>query len=252
VAEVVKEVKSLRQKVLFIVDDNLFADRQYALDLFGALKPLRRTFAIQIPTTIESDDEVLTAMADAGCFNVLVGLQSFNQKSLEWAAIAHNRVGKYTSLVQKLHDRNILSTAFLMFGFDSDHADVFDATVEAVKKIELDDANLYILTPYPGTPLHEQFGKEGRLLEGTVRTQFGWAHAVFKPKHMTPKELEAGVQSAYDRLHVHFQSRLPRVLLSHLGVMLRNPRLALSMLGGSFRLGRVVHNPELEPSFSKK
>ena len=68
-------------------------------------------------------------------------------------------------LVRKLHDRKILITGFFMFGFDTDGFDSFDATVELAKVIDIDDANLYILTPYPGTPIYARFQREGRLLK---------------------------------------------------------------------------------------
>jgi radical SAM superfamily enzyme YgiQ (UPF0313 family) len=241
---VTEEVSRLKQKLIFLVDDNIFADREYALSVFRAMKPFRKTFSIQIPTTITDDDEMLDAMAEAGCFNVQIGFQSFNRKSLEWASVDHNRVEKYRTLIDKLHARNILATAFLMFGFDSDGPDTFGGTVEMVKRIGLDDANCYILTPYPGTSLHAQFEREGRLLDGKRRTQFGWSHAVFRPKLMSPEELERGVQRTYDRLYTHFKRRLPKALLRRYGLFLRNPRLLGVLVAGTMRRARVRLEPE--------
>jgi radical SAM superfamily enzyme YgiQ (UPF0313 family) len=240
---VVEEVAGLRQNLLFFVDDNLFADREYALALFRAMAPLKKTWAIQAPTTIGDDDEMLDAMAESGCFNAQVGFQSFNSRSLEWASVEHNRVEKYKSLVDKLHARNIFATGFLMFGFDSDKMDTFEVTVRMVDRIGLDDANLYILTPYPGTALYAQFEGEGRLLPGKRRTQFGWSHAVFKPKHMTPEELERGVQWAYDRLYRHFRRRLAKALLKQWRLLLKNPRLTGVLIGGSLRQASVRKEP---------
>ena len=240
---VAEEVRSLKQKILFLVDDNLFADRDYAVRLFRALAPLRKSWAIQSPTTISDDDELLDAMAEAGCFNVQVGFQSFNRNSLEWASVEHNRIEKYQGLVRKLHDRKILITGFFMFGFDTDGPDVFQATVELAKVIDIDDANLYILTPYPGTPIYAMFQREGRLLEKTRRTQFGWSHAVFRPKQMTHEELERGVQQAYDMLYPFFRKKLKRVLFKRLGWLLKHPRLVAIFIGGNIRRARVSMEP---------
>ncbi len=240
---VVEEIRSLSQKMLFFVDDNLFADRDYALRLFRAIAPLKKSWVIQAPTTIGDDEELLDAMAEAGCFDAQVGFQSVNKASLQWASVGHNRVEKYRGLVEKLHERKILVTAFLMFGFDSDGPDIFDSTVAMAKGIGVDDANLYILTPYPGTPLYVQFEREGRLLEGKSRTQFGWAHAVFRPKRMAPEELERGVQCAYDRLYPHFRKRLVRALLRRVGLLLKHPRLIGVLVGGTLRRARVRTEP---------
>lgn len=238
-----EEVRQLSQKLLFFVDDNIFADRNYALDVFRRITPLKKVWSIQAPTTIAEDDELLDAMTAAGCFNLQIGFQSFNKKSLDLAAVSHNTVEKYRILVEKLHARNILATGFFIFGFDADGPDSFDATVEAIRRIDLDDANLYILTPYPGTALYAQFQKEGRLLEGKSRFQFGWSHAVFKPKLMAPEELEAGVQHAYDSLYGHFRRRLARALLKRWMLLVRNPRLLGVLVAGTMRRASVKKEP---------
>ena len=71
---------------------------------------------------------------------------------------------------------------------------------------------LYILTPYPGTPIYEQLEREGRLL-ARQRDHYGWANAVFRPAHMTPEELEKGVQRTYDNLFHFFKRRAPMQIL---------------------------------------
>ena len=238
-----EEIRSLKQKLFFFVDDNLFADRDYAIRLLKAVARLKKSWAIQVPTTIGDDEELLDAMAEAGCFNVQVGFQSFNRESLEWASVEHNRVEKYRELVRKLHDRKMLVTGFFMFGFDSDGPDVFDAAVEMAKVISVDDANLYIVTPYPGTALYAQFEREGRLLEGTRRTQFGWSHAVFRPKRMSPEELERGVQRAYDRLYPFFRKKLAKALLRRFTWLVKHPRLIAVLVGGNLRRARVTTEP---------
>ena len=240
---VVEEIRSLKQKIFFFVDDNLFADRNYAIRLFKAIAPLKKSWAIQSPTTIGDDDELLDAMAAGGCFNVQVGFQSFNKDSLKWASVEHNRAEKYRELVWKLHDQNIIVTGLFIFGFDTDGPGAFDATVEQAKFIDIDDANLYILTPYPGTPIYARFQREGRLLEGMRRTQFGWSHAVFHPKQMTHEELEHGVQRAYDMLYPFFRKRLRRVIFKRFSWILKHPRLIQVLVGGNIRHARVRMEP---------
>jgi radical SAM superfamily enzyme YgiQ (UPF0313 family) len=238
-----EELGRLAQKLVFFVDDNLFADRDYALRLFRAVARHRKTLAIQIPATLGRDGELLDAMAEAGCFNVQVGFQSFSPPSLEWAGVGQNRVEEYQTLVGGLHQRGILVTGFFIFGFDTDDLGTFDRTVEMIRRLELDDANLYILTPYPGTPLYVQMQSEGRLLAGTRRSQFGWAHAVFRPRQMSPEELERGVQRMYDELGPHFRRRAPGALLRRLGLLLRHPALVRVLLGGLARRARVAEEP---------
>ncbi len=46
-----------------------------------------------------------------------------------------------------------------------------------------------VLTPYPGTPLYEQFNEEGRILIKDWQ-YYDMMNVVFEPKTMTPWELE--------------------------------------------------------------
>ena len=48
-----------------------------------------------------------------------------------------------------------------------------------------------ILTPYPGTAIYERFEREGRILTKDW-SKYSQAHVVFKPKRMTPEELQDG------------------------------------------------------------
>lgn len=240
-AELVQEeIRRLNQGTFIFVDENLLSDRAYALDLLRRIAPYKKSFLVQVPTNISDDDELLDALAEAGCFNVQVGFQSFNPRSLEVASVNHNRISKYREFVRKLHRRNIVVSGFFVFGFDSDRPEVFDTTVDAIKRIGIDDANLFVVTPFPGTEFYAQYQREGRLLPGKVPEQFGWGHAIFRPKHMTAEELERGVQRTYDKLHPHFRKRLKWVLLRQLPRLVRNPSLAMGIVRGNLRKVEVA------------
>lgn len=236
---VCEEISSIKQRLIFFVDDNLFADENYAMQLFKEIGPLRKDWSVQVPTTIGRNPRLIECMAQSGCFLVQVGFQTVNPQSLNWAAVHQNRVEEYSRLVKLLHVNGIGVQSFWIFGFDHDDKSVFSRTVEMIKRIGVDDAYLYILTPYPGTSLYEQFAREGRLIDGHDRTKYGWANAVFKPMRMTVEELEKGVQEMYFVLQRHFRRLLPRQVLRHGRVLMRNPMLAISLLSGSMRMSKV-------------
>jgi len=236
---VVGEVASLPQGAFIFVDENLLQARDFALSLFREIAPLRKIWLVQAPTSIAGDFELMDAMAHAGCFNVQMGFQSFSRASLEDAGVDHGRVDRYRDVVESLQQRGIIVSGFFMFGFDTDGPDVFDRTVEAIQDIGVDDANLFVSTPFPGTEFHARYEREGRLLPGRLREQFGWSHAVFQPVHMTPEELENGVQRAYDRLHGHFRRRLKEVIRRQWKNLARNPRFLAAMIRGNLSTTRV-------------
>ncbi len=89
-----------------------------------------------------------------------------------------------------------------VLGFDHDRKDVFARTAEWIEENRLECATFHILTPYPATPLFRQMEAEGRLLHRDWNL-YDTAHAVFRPRHMSPEELEAGYAWIYHRLFSH-------------------------------------------------
>lgn len=65
---VFEELKREKEKILFFVDDNLFYDRESAIDLFRKIAPLKKKWACQISMDAARDDELLHEMKRAGHF----------------------------------------------------------------------------------------------------------------------------------------------------------------------------------------
>jgi len=233
IESVAKEVAGLKQSAFMFVDENLFSDAEHAKALFRRIAKHRKIWLAQAPTNIWNDLDLLDAMREGGCFDVQIGFQSFNRKVLQDAAVFQNRVEEYAAFVRRLHERRIVVSGFFLFGFDSDTKEVFPQTVEAIRSIGLDDATLFVVTPFPGTPFHAELAAAKRLLPDRPRTDYGWSRAVFQPKNMTPDELEHGVRDSYRALYPHFRARLKHVLWSQAARLACNPRFALALIRGN-------------------
>ena len=220
--KVYRELAGMQQDFVFFVDDNLFVDEEYAIALCNQIAPLKKIWSVQAPTTITRNPRLLEAMHASGCFSVQVGFQTVHPDSLRHAGVVQNQVDSYRQIVRQFHEHRILVQGFFIFGFDNEDARIFAAAEASIKQMGIEDALLYILTPYPGTPIYEQLEREGRLLP-RQRDDYGWANAVFQPAHMTPEELEQGVQRTYDNLFHFFKRRAPLQFLKWFPVFLRYP-----------------------------
>jgi radical SAM superfamily enzyme YgiQ (UPF0313 family) len=141
-------------------------------------------------------------MALAGCTGVFVGFESLTDANLSDARKKTPRTSDYARRVRMLHDNGIQVNGSFVLGFDHDRGDVFARTAEWVEANRLECATFHILTPYPATPLFRQMESEGRLLHRDW-SLYDTAHAVFRPKHMSPEELEEGYAWIYRRLFSH-------------------------------------------------
>jgi radical SAM superfamily enzyme YgiQ (UPF0313 family) len=101
-----------------------------------------------------------------------------------------------------LHDYGIQVNGSFVLGFDHDHKDVFARTADWIEENRLECATFHILTPYPATPLFRQMEAQGRILHRDW-TRYDTGHAVFRPIHMAPEELEHGYAWIYQRLFSH-------------------------------------------------
>ena len=141
-------------------------------------------------------------MALAGCTGVFVGFESLTDENLADARKKTPKTADYVRRVRILHDHGIQVNGSFVLGFDHDRKDVFARTADWVEENRLECATFHILTPYPATPLFRQMEAEGRLLHRDWAL-YDTAHAVFRPKHMSPEDLEEGYAWMYQRLFSH-------------------------------------------------
>lgn len=184
------------------IDNNLGSNRRYLYELCGALKPLNKIWSAAVSIDVTDDPALIRTMALAGCTGVFVGFESLTDENLADARKKTPKTADYSRRVHILHDNGIQVNGSFVLGFDHDRKDVFRRTADWVEENRLECATFHILTPYPATPLFRQMEVEGRLLHRNW-TSYDTAHAVFRPKHMSPEELEEGYAWMYQRLFSH-------------------------------------------------
>jgi radical SAM superfamily enzyme YgiQ (UPF0313 family) len=192
IPEVAEEIRRLPSRFFVFWDDNLFADKDYAKGLLRSVAPLKKKWAAQATLRDCEDDELLLLAKAAGCMYLFIGLESFSANALSEAGKEINIVDAYEELIGKIHSYGIMIQAGIVFGFDSDTKDVFDQTLAACEKLGIDGATVSILTPFPKTPIYEQFKNEGRLLNENWSLYNSKTAVVFRPQNMTAEELFEG------------------------------------------------------------
>jgi radical SAM superfamily enzyme YgiQ (UPF0313 family) len=194
VQEVITEVETLRGKLMFIVDDNVIGSPAHAKELFRALIPCDKRWIGQASLNLGRDPELLDLAARSGCIGLFMGFESLSPESLAEAGKTHNCVQRYEEDVKRIRDRGISIHGAFIFGFDHDDEDVFDRTVDFVKKNKLDSASFSTLTPFPGTPTYRKLDSEGRLV---TQDWSRYGGAVFTPRLMSREALDAGCRRAW-------------------------------------------------------
>ena len=198
-AVIVEEIKQMKEKYLFFIDDNLFADEGKSKELFKALIPLHKKWICQISIDAANDTDMLKLMKQSGCIMVLIGFESLDINNLKLMKKGANIKNiDYKKIISNIYDCNLMIYGTFVIGYDFD-------TVESVKdtvKFAIDNrfaiANFNPLMPMPGTALYERLKSENRLLHERwwLDESYKYGDAMLRPRNLTPSELTEGCKNA--------------------------------------------------------
>ena len=112
------------------------------------------------------DEEMLTLMAQAGCWLISWGLESGNEQILK-----HARKGAYPEkAVNSLtiaHKVGIKNWGYFIIGLPGETETTIKETIAFSKKLPVDIALFHVAAPYPGTPFFFEVVKNGWFRPGT-------------------------------------------------------------------------------------
>jgi radical SAM superfamily enzyme YgiQ (UPF0313 family) len=211
--EVIQDITTIEQAYFVFWDDNFFGNINYAKQLMHELKPLRKKWAAQVTIDRCQNEEILRLARESGCLYLFVGLESFSGESLASVNKESNNVNRYRRTIELIHQCGISVWAGIIFGFDGDYKEVFQNTLMACEQLGLDGVTPSILTPLPGTPIFDEWKKDGRLLHSDWKYYNGKTEVSFQPKHMTVEELYGGYMW-FRRKFYSYRSISKRLLIS--------------------------------------
>jgi radical SAM superfamily enzyme YgiQ (UPF0313 family) len=189
--DVARELAEMDDRLVFFLDDNLLANKPHARALFKVLREFGVVWQAAASLDVTRDPRYLDEAYAAGCRSLFVGFESISPENMRGNNKLVNVKTDYAEACRRFHDAGIMINGSFVFGFDCDGPDVFERTVEFAVENKILTASFHILTPLPGTPAFERLDAEGRLLHRDW-SYYDTNHAVFKPRRMTPEELEAG------------------------------------------------------------
>jgi radical SAM superfamily enzyme YgiQ (UPF0313 family) len=196
VDQALAEIARLPGRHLFFLDDNIFGDRRFAMDLFDAMRGMGRIW--QAAGTLQSalDEPLLMKAVQSGMRSLFVGFETLNEANLRDQHKYHNLHRDYDEAIRRLHDAGVIINGSFVFGMDEDDETVFERTVEWAISRGIETTTFHILTPYPGTALHARLAAQRRIVTNNWDL-YDTRHAVYRPAKMSPETLEAGYRQAY-------------------------------------------------------
>lgn len=190
------EIDRLPGRHLYFLDDHLFGDRRFATALFDGMRGMGRLWQAAGTVNAVLAPDLLERAVACGLRSLFVGFETLSTANLSAQRKYQNLRRDYGAAVRRLHDLGVMINGSFVFGMDDDDASVFARTVDWAVSHGIETATFHILTPYPGTALHERMTREGRITDHDW-DRYDTRHAVFTPARMSAAELDAGYWWAY-------------------------------------------------------
>lgn len=191
------------------IDETLAADYDRAMELAREIKARGLDFTWFASACVNQVDKpLLRAFKEAGCWAMLMGVESGVQKNLNTIrkGITLSQVKRAVRSAQEVGIR--VFTPFL-FGIPGETYEDGLETIDFACKLNPDMANFHCLTPFPGTELYDNVDKYGKMSNDL--NDFTYQGSAFIPHTMSREEIGELRQIAFKK----FYSR-PKFLIRRL------------------------------------
>lgn len=185
-------------RVLWLSDDNFFADRDWAVSVLNAIieSGIKYYFTIQARYEVGFDDEMLDLLKKAGFIEVAMGIEFLEDKSFE----KYHKKSSYTEIVrsvQNIQKHGLNVRGLFIVGADNHTKGVGDRLADFVLEHNIHGILIQSMYFVPGTPVYE--ANKNRLLHKNWAKYNG--NVVHYPQNITPYDLQKEIIRAIDRIY---------------------------------------------------
>ena len=218
---IARDIDLLRQRFdrpfIELADDNTFADKRHGRAVARIMRERGLSWFTETDISLADDPELVDELAESGCRQVLIGLESPGPDALDGIELKANwkarRAPDYAAAVDRIQSRGVAVNGCFVVGLDRHGPEVFDAIVDFATRTALHDVQVTVVTPFPGTPLHQRLQQGGRLLHDPAghEQRCTLFDLTFQPSRMDPDQLRDGfldlVRAVYDPVRVRSRRR---------------------------------------------
>jgi radical SAM superfamily enzyme YgiQ (UPF0313 family) len=176
-----KRAKESGIEMIMFVSDN-FNKYPDAVELLEAMieEKINLRFFCQCDAQIARQPELIELLGRANCYEIFVGIESFNKEALKQAKKFHNKPKSYIDIIDHCRKAGIRAHFSNIIGFPEDTEESISEQVNSVIELSPNHVSFYILTPIPGTDQYDEFKADDLLIENNLdrydATHLTWKH----------------------------------------------------------------------------
>ena len=229
-------------KMLWITDDNFFANRSWALAVLQEMidSGIRYNFTIQARYEVGFDDEMLELLRKAGFSELAMGIEFLDDESFS----AYNKKSTRSEIIEAIANikrHGLRVRGLFIVGADNHKPGIGRELADFVIEQGIDGVLIQSMYFIPGTPVYETHKHE--LIESS-----NWARCtgavVHRPKQMSAASLQEEIIAASKRIY-----SVPRLLN---GLVKKRGMERILLVGEFFWHMSIRHDLRRELPFLRK
>ncbi len=209
-------------------DDTLTLNRKKLLELCDLIEPLNIKWntvnGIKVnyhSGDAEVQEHMFRRMAEAGCYQVCLAIESGNQSLLDNLVQKNLDLAVVPQTITAAKKAGIQVHSFFMVGFPGETIEDMEATVDYAMNLDLDSYSLSLYNPLPGTPLFDYARNNGFLVDDFREDRILYAKSNIKIPEFQPEQVERKVSEWNKRLNSKALAQNPAGFENHYGRFLR-------------------------------
>lgn len=192
--------------LLELADDNTFARVRDVDLLLDALQESGARWFTESDWRLGEQPDVLKRLAQSGCRQVLVGIESLVFRYPGQGKKA-DELARILEAVEAIQAAGVVVNGCCIAGGDGETPESLDRLTEFLLASPFAEIQVTLQTPFPGTGLYERLRRDGRLL-----AERGWSYytlfdVTYRPDRMSVEELETGFENVLRHVYSHEASQ---------------------------------------------
>jgi anaerobic magnesium-protoporphyrin IX monomethyl ester cyclase len=195
---VIREFRQLAAegyKAVSIIDDQFVWGKERTLEICRGIKGLGIKWGC-LSRADHLDEELLKAMAEAGCRYIDVGVESFNQRVLDYVK-KDLKAEEVMQKIEMIKRHGIEAKLNMLLGacpFETKES--IKESIAKAKQLKPTNIMFSIVNPFPGTEFYDECKKNGWLVGGEYKVADVQKKAITKFPNLGPAELNKLLEGA--------------------------------------------------------
>jgi len=217
--ESLRAAKAAGVRTVMFTSDN-FNKYPEAKEFLSAMidEDLGLRFFVQCDTQIARQADMVELLGRAGCFQMFVGVESFNRQTLLAARKGQNRPETFRDIVRLCRAHGIGSHFSNIIGFPQDTEEGIREHLSLLQEMSPSFASFYILCPIPGTEQYDEFLADDLICEPNLdrfdTSCLTWRHPNFTGQRLSELLFEC-YREFFSATHSLREFRFPFVRKPH-------------------------------------